>query len=76
MAWIVGLDVGSKTIGMARADTRVRMVRPLRTLTRHGVRKDVEAVLRVVTGESVDCFVVGLPLGESGEEQRSSRLAR
>ena len=76
MAWIVGLDVGSKTIGMARADTRSWMVQPLRTLSRRGVQKDIDAVLRVLVEESIERFIVGLPLGESGEEQRSSRLAR
>ena len=76
MAWIVGFDVGSKTIGLARVGTKSGLAHPLKTMRRVGVRKDVDAVLRFLAPESVEQFVVGLPLDEFGKEQRSTKLAR
>ena len=76
MAYIVGLDVGSKTIGLALLDLKSGLARPLQTLSRQGVDRDVDALLRLIEGEDVAEFVVGLPLDESGLEQRSSKLAR
>ena len=37
---------------------------------------DDAALIETLTGEDVEAFVVGLPLDEAGQEQRSSRLAR
>jgi putative Holliday junction resolvase len=76
MSWIVGLDVGSKTIGLARVDARSGMARPLQTLSRRGIDKDLDALLAVLGSEDIEGFVVGLPLDETGNEQRSTRLAR
>ena len=76
MAWIVGLDVGSKTIGLARAERRTGMVRPLETISRRGVEKDLDRIFEHLGVQEVECYVVGLPLDEEGREQKSTRLAR
>lgn len=83
MRVILGLDVGTKGIGVARAPAEPSVARlvgatPLRTVRRHGVRRDVEAILDLArsAGFEVQAVIVGLPLTEEGEEQRSSRLAR
>lgn len=76
MAWIVGLDVGSKTIGLARAERRTGMVRPLETISRRGIAKDLDRLFEFLGEQEVECFILGLPLDEAGEEQRSTRLAR
>lgn len=76
MGWVVGLDVGSKTIGVARLELQSGLSRPLKTLARHGVERDIDALLRLLEGREVSEFVIGLPLDEEGAEQRSSRLAR
>ena len=78
MRVILGLDVGSKVIGVARMlpDTGVAVA--LWPLKRAGVRRDVEALGRRLEsdGFEVIAVVVGLPLDEDGAEQRSTRLAR
>lgn len=78
MALILGLDVGTKTIGVARMDDRVGIGNPWFTLSRSGVKADV-ARLRTTwrrLDEPVSAVVVGLPLELDGAEGRSCRLAR
>ena len=76
MARIMALDVGTKTIGIAMTDPLGIMAHPLHTLSRQGVRKDTEALVRVAQEREVTEVVVGLPLELDGTEARSARLAR
>src|ERR1041384_3592131 len=76
MAWIVGLDVGTKTIGVARADVGVRVAQPWTTIARSGVVKDCERLIALFGDTRPERIVVGLPLGLDGEENRSTKLAR
>ncbi len=78
MALVVGLDVGTKTIGVARMDDRIGIGTPWFTLSRSGVKADI-ARLRSTwkrLEEPVTAVVVGLPLELDGTEGRSCRLAR
>ncbi len=76
MGRVVGLDVGTKTIGVALSDPTRMLASPVSTLSRQGVKRDVEALLALVDGKGVDAAVVGLPLELDGSEDRSARLAR
>lgn len=74
MGCILGLDVGTKTIGVARA--RGRMAFPVTTLRRKSVRHDTEQLFQLCRRDDVTAVVVGLPLELDGGEGRSARLAR
>jgi putative Holliday junction resolvase len=63
----IGLDVGSKTIGVAVSDELGMLAHPRTTLARRGTRADVEAVVALAEGEQAAHIVVGLPLSLSGE---------
>lgn len=76
MARAMGLDVGTKTIGVAVSDELGLAPHPVCTVSRQGVRKDVVAIVKLADERSVDTFVVGLPLELDGTEARSARLAR
>ena len=76
MSSILALDVGTKTIGVARAEGRLRIASPLLTLRRCSVKKDSIELERLCRKEEATAVVVGLPLELSGEEGRSARLAR
>jgi putative Holliday junction resolvase len=73
---VLGLDVGTKTIGIAVSDDLGLLAHPLRTLAREGVRKDVERLVAIARTERVAGLVVGLPYELDGSEGRSARLAR
>ena len=76
MGRVVGLDVGTKTIGVALSDPTRMLASPVHTVARQGVRRDIEALLALLDGKGVDAAVVGLPLELDGTEDRSARLAR
>ena len=73
---ILGLDVGTKTIGLALGLREMGIAQPLSTLRRQSVKKDVPKILKVCQQERIDHIVIGLPLQLDGTEGRSARLAR
>tara|TARA_B110000037_G_C17081926_1_gene490340 strand:- start:1227 stop:1658 length:432 start_codon:yes stop_codon:yes gene_type:complete len=76
MGKALGLDVGTKTIGVAISDSLSIGANPVCTLKRQGVRRDVEKLVEIVKGRGVDRLIVGLPLELDDSESRSARLAR
>lgn len=76
MARALGLDVGTKTIGLALSDETGIIAFPLLTVARRGLLHDIAAVVRIASEHRVGLFVVGLPFELDGSEARSARLAR
>ena len=77
MPSILSLDVGTKTIGVARAYTDgPQIATPMMTLRRKSVKKDAAALAVLCQKHSAAAVVVGLPLEEDGTEGRAVRLAR
>jgi len=76
VARAMGLDVGTKTIGVAVSDELGLAPHPVCTVSRQGVRKDVAALAALADARDVQTFIVGLPLELDGSEARSARLAR
>ncbi len=73
---VLGLDVGTKTIGVAVTDALGIAAHPVTTLRRIGVNADVAAVAQIATQQTIRTIVVGLPYELDGTEERSARLAR
>src|ERR1700686_2156374 len=65
---VLGLDVGSKTIGMAISDPLGFTAQGLTTLRRKNKRLDFEQLARVIGEYQVSEIVVGYPLRLSGIE--------
>ncbi len=65
---ILGLDVGTKTIGLALSDATRTVATHLRTIRRTKFTDDTGS-LRAIIGEmGVDALVIGLPLSMNGTE--------
>ena len=73
---ILGLDVGSKTIGMAVSDPLGITAQGLQTLRRKNKRTDFGRLNEVVRQYEVAEIVVGLPLRMSGLEGTQSEKMR
>jgi len=69
----LGLDVGSKTIGVAITDPLGITAQGLETLHRKNKRLDFEQLARLVRNYEVSEIVVGYPLRLSGVEGRQSQ---
>jgi putative Holliday junction resolvase len=74
---LLGVDLGTRRIGLAVADAAVGIARPLATIAR-GMTPDDDAaaLLRVCEEQRVDEMVVGLPLDASGAEGTMAAAAR
>jgi putative Holliday junction resolvase len=73
---LLGLDVGTKTIGLALSDTRLVIASPLETIRRRRFRDDAAALFALVDRHNVGGLVVGLPLtlgGGNGPRTQSVR---
>lgn len=62
---IVCLDVGEKRIGVAVADSAVRIAVPFETIDVDG--DEVETIAKIVITEKADTIVIGYPRNQSGE---------
>lgn len=62
----LGLDVGSKTIGVAISDELGIAAHPVETLARKGTAADVTALAALVAERAVEHVVVGWPLELDG----------
>ena len=65
MASIVALDVGTKRIGVAVADTTVPVAVPLPTIEVDGA--EIAAIKRIIEDKSAETVVVGYPRNQAGE---------
>jgi len=65
-ARLLGLDVGTKTVGLALSDTRLVIASPLDTIRRTRFRDDAKRIVHEIEKHGVGGFVVGLPLGLDG----------
>ena len=72
----LALDVGDRRIGLAVGDDAHGLSRPLRTLVRRSVVKDLAEIERVAREEAIDALVIGLPLTLSGEEGHQAERVR
>lgn len=62
---LIALDVGEKRIGVASANTSIRIAIPTTTISVDG--SEIKAIAEIVVRESVDTIVVGYPRNQSGE---------
>ena len=73
---VLGLDYGSRRIGVAISDPLGITAQPLPALHREGDRKDIAEIARLVAGQGVDSIVLGLPLLLNGDEGPQAARAR
>jgi putative Holliday junction resolvase len=75
MMKILGLDLGSKTIGVAISDDLVLTAQVLTSIKRTVPEKDLADILALVNEYQVQEIVVGLPINMDGTKGESARKA-
>jgi putative holliday junction resolvase len=74
---LLGLDVGTKTIGIALSDTRLVIASPLETIRRRGrFRDDAAALFALIDQHDVGGLVIGLPLALTGSDSPRTQSVR
>jgi putative Holliday junction resolvase len=73
---LAGLDVGTKTIGLAICDTGWSFAGPAETIRRSKFSADLELLRVFATREAVVGLVVGLPLNLDGSDSPRTQSVR
>src|SRR3546814_7791523 len=73
---LAGLDVGTRTIGVALCDAGWSFATPDKTILRRKFAADLEALRQLVTAQSVVGLVVGLPLNMDGSDSPRTQSTR
>jgi putative Holliday junction resolvase len=75
-ARLLGVDLGTKTIGLALSDVERRIATPLTTIARTKFTKDAEKLIDEIKRFEVFALVVGLPLNMDGGEGPRAQATR
>jgi putative Holliday junction resolvase len=75
-ARLIGVDLGTKTIGLALSDVERRIATPLVTLPRKSFSRDVEALSAEIRKFEAFALIVGLPFGMDGREGPRAQATR
>ena len=73
---LAGLDVGTKTIGLATCDREWRFAGPAETIGRTKFTQDLEQLRQFVSKNSIGGLVVGLPLNMDGSDSPRTQSVR
>ncbi len=76
MGRVLGIDLGSRRIGLAVSDGLGLTAQPRATLERHGGRRDIDAIAAAAKEHDAERIVLGLPLDPEGKEGDAARRAR
>ena len=73
---LAGLDVGTKTIGVAICDPGWHFAGPVETIARTKFTRDLEALRTFIAREHIVGIVVGLPLNMDGSDSPRTQSVR
>ncbi len=75
-ARLIGLDLGTKTIGLAVSDSDFTVASPLQTIRRTKFTADAEQLLQIIAEKNVGGIVLGLPRNMDGTEGPRAQSTR
>jgi putative Holliday junction resolvase len=75
-ARLIGLDLGTKTIGLAVSDSAYAVASPLQTIRRTKFTADAKQLLEIITEKNVGGIVLGLPRNMDGTEGPRAQSTR
>jgi putative Holliday junction resolvase len=73
---LIGLDLGTKTIGVAASDPDRRVAAPVETIARKRFSDDAQRLIALATERRAVGFVLGLPLNMDGSEGARAQSTR
>jgi len=75
-ARLMGIDLGTKTIGLALSDIERRLASPLETIRRTKFTADATRMITLARHHGIAAFVIGLPLNMDGGEGPRAQSTR
>lgn len=76
MQALIGLDLGTKTVGVAVSDTYRSVASPIETIRRKKFTLDAERILEISADRNVAAIILGLPRNMDGTEGPRAQSTR
>lgn len=73
---LIGLDLGTKTIGVAASDALWMIASSLETISRTKFTQDIERVFKLMESRAAQGLIIGLPVNMDGTEGPRAQSAR
>lgn len=73
---LLGLDLGTKTIGIALSDVSRTVATPLQTLKRTKFKNDAQELLDIIQEHEISGIVLGFPINMDGSEGPRAQSTR
>ncbi len=73
---LIGLDLGSRTIGVAVSDRMLSVASPLETVRRKKFNQDAARLLEIIAARELGAIVLGLPRNMDGSEGPRAQSTR
>src|SRR5690348_8863731 len=73
---LIGIDPGSKTIGLALSDVRLMLASPFGSLKRGKLQANAAEIVAIARRENAGGLVIGLPLSMDGTSGPAAQSAR
>ena len=73
---LIGLDLGSKRIGVSICDDKQLIATPLKTINRNSLVEVINELKDIVTENNIKGIIVGNPLNMNGSSGRSAQSVK
>ena len=73
---LIGLDLGTKTIGVAVSDTILSVATPIKTIKRKKFSLDTDNLLGIISAKNCCGVIIGLPKNMDGSEGPRAQSTR
>ena len=73
---LIGLDLGSKRIGVSICDEKQLIATPLKTITRNTLNEFISELKVIIDENNIKGIVIGNPLNMDGSSGRSAQSVR
>jgi len=73
---VLGVDLGTKTIGLAISDPALQIASPIKMITRSKLKIDVKEIKNIICEHAIGALIVGLPLNMNGTKSARSQATK
>ena len=73
---LIGLDLGSKRIGVSICDEKQLIATPLKTINRNSLNELINELKEIINDNNIKGMIIGNPLNMDGSSGRSSQSVR
>ena len=73
---IIGLDLGSKRIGVSICDENQSIATPFKTLIKKGTKNIINEIKEIVNENDVKAIIIGNPINMDGSQGKSSQSVK